>query len=150
MKICFYTFLLSILYVIVAISNVLCSSGKGKEVAESSSAASTPRKIPFAKGNKNYHLAKLHKHTELREIAATSADLQDPNHYVDMSKKESKRRFDKVHSMVPVVNYFRGKTGKHIATLENLSSGQQLPGKKDLEYLRKKGKLSADHELPPP
>lgn len=144
------TGLYTVLLLIAVISNVLCSSSKGKEIAESSSAASTPRNIPFAKGNKDYHSAQLHKHMELREIAATSADLQNPNHYVDMSKKGSKRRFDQVHSLVPVVDYFRGKAGKHIATIENLSTGKQLPGKKDVEYLRKKGTLPASYHLPPP
>lgn len=150
MKVGLYSVLISFGYAITTISDVHCASGKGKEVAGSSfSSTSPPKEVPLAKGNLVYHRAKLDKHMTLREITENAAKLQEPNDYVDMSKGPSaKKEFDQHHSLVPLVHHFCGKSSKHLAAIHHIKNGDKLPGKKNLEYLREKGKVGANYQPP--
>lgn len=151
MKVGLHSVLISFGYAVTTISNVHCASGKGKEVAgsSSSSTASPPKEAPLAKGDLDYHRAKLHKHMTLREITYSAEKLQEPNDYVDMSKGPSaKKEFDQNHSLVPLINHFCRKSSKHLTTIHQLKNDDKLPGKKNLDYLKEKGKVGANYQPP--
>lgn len=149
MRVDMYVIFFSLLYTFAAISIVQGADRKGKEVMENGSAStSTTRDVPVAKGNLEYHQAKLHKHMTLREHTATAEDFQVPNHYVDMSKKGSKKEFKEVHSLAPLTQHFRRKSGKHIQNIEDITNGKKLPGKKTLQHLKDKGKVPENYQVP--
>jgi hypothetical protein len=137
-----YTVLVSIVYVITAFLQIYCSSvAKGKEVIESTYASTSQEGIPFVKGNMDYYKAKLHKHMTFHEIAATAEDFQKMNSNIDNSKAGT--------NLGSVVRHFRSKSKKHIAIIQDLANGNKRQGLKNLDYLKKKGKIPANYRPTP-